>query len=123
MVGVGIDIVDLDEFDDLLTVSDGALLETAWTPAEVRQCAGQSVLLAACWAAKEAAMKAIGLGLGDIDPLEMEVDMEKQQRSSIRVSGQLKTALDRKGVSNVTVTIAHDRQWAIAAAVALGDDR
>jgi holo-[acyl-carrier protein] synthase len=48
-------------------------LEIAWTPTERRYCAGRIDRLAAHWAAKEATMKAIGAGIGEIGPLEIEV--------------------------------------------------
>jgi holo-[acyl-carrier protein] synthase len=123
LIGVGIDLVDVDELDVLLVTSDGAFLETAWTAMELGQSAGQARRLAACWAAKEATMKAIGIGLGEMDPLEVEVDMEDQRQPIVRLSGQAKTVSDQHGVTDVAISVARDRKWAIAAALACGDER
>lgn len=123
VIGIGIDLVDIDELDQLLVASDRAFLETAWTPKELGQSAGQSRRLAACWAAKEAAMKALGIGIGEIDPFDVEVDMKDQREPVIRVSGSARTAFDRQGVSAVAISVARDRRWAIATAVAIGNER
>lgn len=123
LVGVGVDLVDIEELESLLTTSNGAFLETAWTAKELDQSAGQSRRLAACWAAKEAVMKALGIGLGEMDPLEMEVDMEDQQEPLIHLTGQAKVALDRRGVADLAISIARDRRWAIATAIAVRNER
>lgn len=123
LIGLGVDLVEVDELDLLLATSGGAFLETAWTAKELGQSAGQTRRLAACWAAKEAAMKALGIGLGDIDPLEVEVDMDDQRKPIIRLSGQAKTASDQQGVADLAISVARDRRWAIATAVAFGNER
>lgn len=123
LIGVGIDLVDIGELDLLVATSDGAFLETAWTAKELQQSAGQSRRLAACWAAKEAVMKALGIGLGEIDPHDMEVDMEDQRKPVIQLSGQTKIACDERGVADLAISVARDRRWAIAAAVASANER
>lgn len=121
VIGVGVDLVDVEELHQLLIASGDAFLQTAWTPIELEQCSGEPARLAASWAAKEAAMKALGVGLGEINPLEMEVDMKDQQRPVISLSGLAATVSDRLGVGRLSVSVAHDRRWAIATAFALGN--
>lgn len=120
VVGIGVDLVDVDELQQLLGATEGAFLETGWTPNELAQCERQSSQLAACWAAKEAAMKALGLGIGEIDPHDVEVDMDDKQRPLIHLSGSAATARIDRGIASLVVTVAHDRRWAIATAVAMG---
>jgi holo-[acyl-carrier protein] synthase len=119
VMGVGIDLVDVQELDQLLVVSNRAFLEAGWTPSELKQGAGQSARLAASWAAKEAAMKALGIGLGDIDPLELEVDMRDHRRPVIRLSGAAAAVSQRLGVCALTISVAVDRRWALATAFAV----
>ncbi|MEW5992748.1 MAG: 4'-phosphopantetheinyl transferase superfamily protein [Chloroflexota bacterium] len=123
VLGLGVDLVDVAELRQLLTASDGAFVETAWTPKELAQCAQQSSRLAACWAAKEAAMKALGLGIGDIDPLDVEVDMDDQLHLLVHLSGPAETARIDRGITSLVVRVARDQQWAIATAIATGPGR
>lgn len=123
LVGVGVDLVDLDELQQLLGATEGAFLEAGWTARELAQCERRSSRLAACWAAKEAVMKALGLGLGEIDPHDVEVDMDDQRRPHIHLSGAAAAARIDRGCTSLVVTVAHDRRWAIATAVAMGPAR
>ncbi|MEW5705141.1 MAG: 4'-phosphopantetheinyl transferase superfamily protein [Pseudomonadota bacterium] len=123
VLGLGVDLVDVVELHQLLAASDGAFVEAGWTPKELAQSARQSSRLAACWAAKEAAMKALGLGIGDIDPLDVEVDMSDQLRPLVHLFGQAEAARIDRGITSVVVKVAHDPQWAIATAVATGPGR
>lgn len=123
LVGIGVDLVDLDELQQLLGATEGAFLEAGWTANELAQCERRASGLAACWAAKEAVMKALGLGLGEIDPHDVEVDMDDERRPHIHLSGPAAAARIDGGFTSLVVTVAHDRRWAIATAVAMGPAR
>lgn len=123
VIGLGVDLVDVAELRQLLAASGGAFVETGWTPKELAQSAQQSSRLAACWAAKEAAMKALGLGIGDIDPLDVEVDMGDELRPLVHLSGPAETARMDRGITSLVVSVARDQKWAIATAVATGPGR
>jgi len=123
VVGIGVDLVDVDELQQLVGATEGAFLEAGWTANELAQCGRRSSRLAVCWAAKEAAMKALGLGLGDIDPHDVEVDMDDQRRPHIHLSGAAAAAQVDRSIGSLVVTVAHDRRWAIATAVAMGPAR
>lgn len=120
IVGVGIDLVDIHEFRRLLAVTDGAFLEAAWTAAELRRCAQQPGRLAVSWALKEAVMKAIGFGLGDVDPLDVEVDCTLRASPEVAIVGATAGAALRLGIGSWRLGCAVDRRWALATAVAMG---
>lgn len=122
VLGLGVDLVDVVELNQLLRAGDRAFVETAWTARELVQSAQKASRLAACWAAKEATMKALGLGLGDIDPLDVEVDLG-QQRPLVQLTGSAEAVRLDRGITSLVVNVAHDRRWAIATAVALGPGR
>src|SRR5689334_14962243 len=73
VVGAGIDLVDLTSFTALCETGGSAFLENGWTETERRDSQGSPERLAVRWAAKEAVMKALKLGLGDLDPLDIEI--------------------------------------------------
>jgi holo-[acyl-carrier protein] synthase len=123
LVDIGIDLVDIDELQQLLDATEGAFLEVGWTSSELAQSHRQASHLAVCWAAKEAVMKALGLGLGEIDPHDVEVDMDDPRRPEVHLSGPAAAARIDRGFASLAVAVAHDRRWAIATAVAMGPAR
>jgi holo-[acyl-carrier protein] synthase len=119
-VGVGIDLVDVTALRDLVEAGGTDFLASAWSAAELADCDGSVDGLAARWAAKEAVMKALGAGLGQVSPLDVEVrlvpatgapriELHRYARSS---------ALDRD-IVGFAVSLCHENGWATAIAVAV----
>ena len=81
IVGLGHDVVALDVFAEQLAEPDGGM-RRLFSPRELRQSAlrgrlkadGDAVHLAACWAGKEAVIKAWCEALGETFPLPYTVD-------------------------------------------------
>ena len=69
---------------------------------------------------KEAVLKALGIGTrkGVID--DIEIRKESSGRPSVAVHGAVKDVVERLGVAEVLVSIAHCRTHATAYAMALG---
>jgi holo-[acyl-carrier protein] synthase len=65
IVGLGLDIAEIDRIEAALTRHGAPILERLYTPAEVAYCEsfrGKFERYAGRFAAKEAAMKALGTG-------------------------------------------------------------
>lgn len=124
VVGVGVDLVDIDELGGLLAATNGAFLEAAWTDDELRDCAGRPTLLAATWALKEAVMKALGLGLGDVDPLDVTVDWTVRGRPDVVLLGDAAMVASERGIASFLTSALTTGRWAVATAFAVaGPDR
>ena len=120
--GLGIDLVELADVAELVEAGGVAFLESAWTPDELDDCANSVERLAARWAAKEAVMKALGEGLGQISPLDVEVRLDPDTGAP-RVQlhrDALAYARDR-GICEWFVSLCHENGWAVAIAVARRD--
>ncbi|MDP9101108.1 MAG: holo-ACP synthase [Actinomycetota bacterium] len=114
IVGVGIDVVDVDRFARALERTP-ALAARLFTDEE-RSGAGVATL-AGRFAAKEALAKALGApgGLGWRDA---EVIRGPGGRPSLEVRGTVAAAADAQGVGSWHVSISHDARIATAVVVA-----
>ncbi|WP_083090308.1 holo-ACP synthase [Actinomyces vulturis] len=125
--GVGLDLVDVKEFDVQVHLPGTTFLRQAFTPAERRYCAGRSERLAARWAAKEAFIKAWSQAYGgppliDADAVrwsEIEIVSSRHGVPSLRLSGEIsrQVTISCSEVSWL-VSMSHDGNWASAIVVA-----
>jgi holo-[acyl-carrier protein] synthase len=102
----GIDLIEIDRLERSIERHADRFLKRIFTHQELADCHGRPESLAARFAAKEAAVKALGTGIGKISWLEVEI-----QRNA---ENQLK-------LTCWSVSLSHDRHMAIAVVVASGD--
>ena len=117
MVGIGIDAVEIERFRRLLDRRP-AMVTRLFTPDE--RTAGSGVPgLAARFAAKEATMKALGVGLGAFRFHDVEVVRLESGAPELRVSGAAETLAAARGVRGWKVSLTHTSSVAEAVVVAL----
>lgn len=75
---------------------------------------------AARFAAKEAVMKALGVGLGAFALRDVEVRKARSGAPSVALYGRAAALADAKAVRSWHLTLSHSDQVALAVAVALG---
>jgi holo-[acyl-carrier protein] synthase len=112
IVGVGIDVVDIDRFAASLERTT-RLRDRLFTPAE-RSRPLQS--LAARFAAKEALAKALGAPAG-LDWQHAEVLSESSGRPRFQLRGTIAARAAELGVSHVHLSLSHDAGIASAIVV------
>ena len=118
---IGIDIVEVPRFRAVLARRP-RLAERLFTPAErdyaeARPDPGER--LAVRFAAKEAVMKALGAGFGDVAFRDMEVVRAEGGRPGVRLSGRAEARARRAGVTGWHLSLSHTADLAIAVAVAI----
>lgn len=116
-VRVGVDLVDTVRLRGLIE-ADPAFLATAWTRAELAYCEGDVDRLAARWAAKEATMKALGVGIGTVTPLEIEVVHDVRGAPELRLSGAAARRAGGLAVRGWSLALSHEGGLAVAFVVA-----
>ena len=89
------------------------------TPVERSDAAGRIGSLAARWAAKEATMKALGIGIGKLDPTDVEV-VTKDGQPTLRLHRNAALRSAALGLDHWSVSLTHDSGWAMAFVVAIG---
>lgn len=117
ILGVGVDIVDIERFERSLERTAG-LAERLFVDAE-RSLSGPS--LAARFAAKEALIKAFG-GSANMSWHEMVVVKNEQGAPRFELSGNAAALAAERGVSNIQLSLSHDAGSAIAFVVASTDE-
>ncbi|MDA8040713.1 MAG: holo-ACP synthase [Actinomycetota bacterium] len=120
MIGLGIDAVDIARFRALLERRP-SVRHRLFTPLELEALASRSDPvpgLAARFAAKEAAMKALAAGIGGIDFADVEVLAGPSGEPRLSVSGRAAARALGLGVSGWHVSISHTEALATAVVVA-----
>jgi len=113
IVGIGVDLVDLERFESKLT-NTPALVERIFTETE-RGAANQS--LAGYWAAKEAVIKALGNPVG-LSWHDVAVQKDELGKPHLKISGETAVRADSLGISKWHLSISHDGGMACAMVVA-----
>jgi len=121
--GIGIDIVEVERIEQALARWGDAFVSRVFTPGEdvrSRHPRVRSQRLAARFAAKEAVMKALGLGWRTMAWHEIEIVHDPLGRPSVHLRGGAARAAEQRGVGAIHVTLSHTHALALAGAVALG---
>lgn len=122
VVGVGTDLVDVDRFRRVLerTPSVTERLFTEGERSYAFEARDPAARLAVRFAAKEAAMKALGVGLGEVRFREIEVRRASSGEPSLRLSGSALERAEGRGVRRWELSLTHTDHLAQAVALALG---
>jgi holo-[acyl-carrier protein] synthase len=118
--GIGIDAVDIDRFRRSLarTPSMQQRIFTEHELAYVSPKADPVPSLAARFAAREAVMKAMGLGLGAFGFHEVWVDHRDSGEPHLHVTGRALELASQRGIATWHLSITHTDLVAIAYVVA-----
>lgn len=122
MIGIGADLVDIDRFRAVMARTP-AVVERLFTPGErayADRAADPAPRLAARFAAKEAALKALGLGLGGMPMAQIEVVRIDDGPPELTLHGRARSVAQARGVDRWLVTISHTDHLAQAVVAALG---
>ena len=103
IIGIGIDVVDIERFGESLTRTPG-LSARLFTPAEASRPLAS---LAARFAAKEALAKALGAPVG-MHWHDAEIVSESSGRPIFELRGSVRARADELGVASVHVSLSHD---------------
>ena len=112
VIGVGIDVCDLERFAASMARTPG-LRERLFTPAEATRPLAS---LAARFAAKEALAKALGAP-GGLAWHDAEVVSEESGRPRLELRGTVRARADELGAVHVHVSLSHDAGIASAVVV------
>lgn len=124
LLGIGIDVVEVDRIKSSLEEFGENFLSRIFTEEEQRYCTQQKrpeIHFAARFAAKEAISKAFGTGIGkDVSWLDMEITRRPSGEPVVTLSGAAAKIAQAKGVSQVMVSLTHAQHYAAANAVIMG---
>ncbi len=118
IVGLGLDISEIDRIEAALTRHGTAILQRLYTPAEISYCESHRNKFeryAGRFAAKEAAMKALGTGWRrGVRWRDIEVVREPSGKPTLHLAGAAHAIAQGLGVKNISLTITHSGNLALA---------
>jgi len=118
IVGIGVDIAEIDRIEAAITRHGAPFLTRIYTPRESAYCESHKNKFeryAARFAAKEAAMKALGTGwrLG-VRWRDIEVANALSGRPTLNLAGVAEEFAANMGVRNISLSITHSGNIAFA---------
>jgi holo-[acyl-carrier protein] synthase len=122
VIGVGVDVVEIERFRTVLARTP-TLRERVFTAAELEYVAPRLdpvPSLAARFAAREAVMKSLGLGLGAFGYHDVSVDIADGGAPSLIVTGKAAKLAEQRRVVAFHLSLSHDGPVAVAVVVADG---
>jgi len=121
VIGIGTDLVELERFRTTLERTPGIRTRTftADEQAYAESKNDPTERYAVRWAAKEAVMKAMGVGLGEVAMSDIEIVRAENGAPSILLHDTAATKAIELGITEWKVTLTHTETIAQAIAVAL----
>lgn len=120
-LATGVDLIEIARVESAIARHGERFLKRIFTPAEIKACGGRFESLAARFAAKESAAKALGCGIGVVGWQEIEVVGDENHAPSLRLYGAAERLAQEQGLKTWSLSLSHERQHAIAFVVAIGD--
>jgi len=117
----GIDIVEIERFFRLKPAILKRFIQRVLTCAEQAEVGGSMEKLAGKFAAKEAAAKALGCGIGEMKWVDIEILSDVNGRPEIRFHNVAENIITRLRVIHKSVSISHTQSQAIAMVILLGE--
>lgn len=122
IIGIGIDAVDIGRFRAALdrTPSMRSRLFVHEELSYVEPHADPVPSLAVRFAAREAVMKSMGVGLGAFDFHDVWVSRAESGEPSLRVEGRARRLADERSIDRWHVSLTHSDSMAVAYVIAEG---
>ena len=118
IICTGIDIIEIDRIQDVLSQYGDRFLNKIFTPEEIQYCRGRSPNLAGRFAAKEATMKALKTGARGVSWKDIEVIRASNGAPSIKLYNRALARSESLGVSSLSISFSHSRDYAVASVIA-----
>lgn len=124
LLGLGMDLVEIERIEESIQKFGDRFLKRIFHPAEVAYAKTQArpaTHLAARFAAKEAASKAFGTGIGKALPwLGMEIGRHSSGEPFLRFHAAGSELAKSRGITRALVTLSHTRSHSAATVALLG---
>jgi holo-[acyl-carrier protein] synthase len=125
--GIGVDLVQIPRMRRVVERWQDRFLRRVFTAEEIAYCQKRRdpvPHLAARFAAKEAALKALGIGLRlGVSWRELEVRRERGRAPFVVLSGKSRRIGEALGGRRLLLSLTHDGDYALAQCVLVGEER
>jgi holo-[acyl-carrier protein] synthase len=122
MTQIGVDIVEVHRIAKALNRGNKGFLEIVYTAAEIayiQQAYASNARAAGIWAAKEAIVKAFGIGFSEgISFQDIEIQHSSAGQPYAVLSGKIASWALEKSIHMISISISHTNNYAVATALA-----
>jgi holo-[acyl-carrier-protein] synthase len=116
----GIDTIEIARLDDIRPEIRKRFIRRVYTAREITQARDRTDALSGLFAAKEAVSKALGTGIGRVAWQDIEILHQASGEPYLILHGKANSVAEALGLKEWSISISHDRNKAIALAVAIG---
>ena len=116
----GIDTIEISRLEEIRPKIRERFIMRVFTAEEIVQARDHSEVLSGLFAAKEAVSKALGTGIGYVSWRDIEILHLQTGQPVVHLHGNAEKVANHLGLENWSVSISHDRNKAIAVAIAIG---
>ena len=124
ILGLGIDIVNISRIESLLEKWRDRFINRIFTPKEIEYCINKKFAsrhFAARFAAKEAFLKALGVGLGyGISLKDIEITNNSIGSPSIELHRKAEETCRKRNIKNIFLSLSHDGEYGVAQVILEG---
>lgn len=117
-ISSGIDVIEIDRIEHAVERWGDRFLQRIYTDTEILHCRGRAQSLAGRFAAKEAASKALGVGIRGLSWKDIEVVRGPRGKPVMRLHGKAARIAELQSLTSFEVSITHSRTDAIAVVTA-----
>ena len=117
----GIDLIEVERFRSQKPEIRERFIARVYTEAERAYCGENDQHLAGRFAAKEAAAKALGCGIGEVSWQEIEILNNEAGMPVLHLHGNAAERARQLGLTTWSVSITHLKEYAAATAAAIGE--
>ncbi len=114
IVGVGIDLVANSRFERELAEREWQEGDGIFTSREISRCRRSrrpAICYAACFAAKEATLKALGVSISDLKTLrEIEIGIDARGNCQVTLHERMQSQFAQAGARNLRVAISSGKR-------------
>lgn len=123
IIGCGIDIVKIERIEKIINKWGISFNNRIFTNLEIQYCEKKKngyQSYAGRFAAKEALLKALGLGLNGVRWKDAEVTNNQFGQPLLKLDGKLKKIASEKKIGKIFLTISHTNEYAVAQVILEG---
>lgn len=117
-ITTGIDVIEIARIEHAVERWGDRFLRRIYTPGEIAYCRGRAQSLAGRFASKEAASKALGVGIRYLRWRDIEILPDPRGKPHIYLYGRAAEIAHRLALESFEVSITHSRTDAVAVVVA-----
>lgn len=117
----GVDLIDISRVAEAIGRHGERFLDRVFTEYEQVECKGRTPSLAARFAAKEAAAKALGCGIGKVNWTDIEIRSDGMKAPYLVLYEEGERLAKELRLAAWSVSLSHTETQAIAFVVAIGE--